>query len=288
MWIGQLAKTCKYTSIRGYLAGVQSWHKDLGMPDPIRGKARLWRLWRGIKKEQGAKSTKKKLAITTAVAARLMEHIDRSHHDCRVLLAALLVGIYGFLRPGEFLSKRKGQSPLKLRNWSWTDEGDATISLEESKNDPFREGVSINIHNTSTSTCPVTAVRDMLSRSPHKLSSNDHLFRLTNGQPLSYGGMNRALSALIRRVGGDPRAYHGYSFRQGGALSAALAGVPDHRIRVLGRWESWAYQLYLPVSESQTRDAARAIAEIPHRFGGASTPDLLANPARLERSRRRG
>ena len=43
----------------------------------------------------------------------------------------------------------------------------------------------------------------------------------------------------------DASAYSGHSFRIGAATAAAAAGVPAHFIKMLGRWESEAYQLYV-------------------------------------------
>ena len=43
----------------------------------------------------------------------------------------------------------------------------------------------------------------------------------------------------------DPSKYSGHSFHVGAAISAARAGLPDHVIKMLGRWRSEAYQLYI-------------------------------------------
>ena len=52
------------------------------------------------------------------------------------------------------------------------------------------------------------------------------------------------LSALLQ-AGIDAKLYSGQSFGIGAATTAALCGIPDSLIKVLGRWQSSAYQLYI-------------------------------------------
>ena len=54
-------------------------------------------------------------------------------------------------------------------------------------------------------------------------------------------GVRQALSA----AGLDPSHQSGHSFRIGAATMAAAAGIPNHLIKTLGRWESSAYLLYV-------------------------------------------
>ena len=49
--------------------------------------------------------------------------------------------------------------------------------------------------------------------------------------------------------------YAGFSLRRGGALSMALAGVPDRVIRAVGRWKSYAYRIYIDLTEQEKVDA---------------------------------
>ena len=55
--------------------------------------------------------------------------------------------------------------------------------------------------------------------------------------------------AVVREVladaGVDTSCYSGYSFRVGAATTAASIGVGDAMIKMLGRWESAAYQQYI-------------------------------------------
>ena len=57
----------------------------------------------------------------------------------------------------------------------------------------------------------------------------------------SWSDVKQALTA----TGLDVKGYSGHSFRIGAATTAAAKGVEDSVIKMLGRWESLAYQNYL-------------------------------------------
>ena len=49
----------------------------------------------------------------------------------------------------------------------------------------------------------------------------------------------------IASVGLDPSAFSGHSYRAGAATSAGNAGFEDWELKMMGRWNSDAYNLYL-------------------------------------------
>ena len=56
--------------------------------------------------------------------------------------------------------------------------------------------------------------------------------------------MERVRAALTS-VGVDGAPFSGHSFRSGAATAAASQGINDATIKMLGRWKSEAYQLYI-------------------------------------------
>ncbi len=54
--------------------------------------------------------------------------------------------------------------------------------------------------------------------------------------------------------------FHGHSFRIGAATSTALTGMPDHtiKIKMLGRWESSAYALYVQIPAEELASVSEA------------------------------
>ena len=65
------------------------------------------------------------------------------------------------------------------------------------------------------------------------------------GWPLSRDLLVRRVRCALNAAGIDQSRYSGHSFWIGAATSAAAAGVPAHIIKMLGRWSSEAYLLYM-------------------------------------------
>jgi len=55
----------------------------------------------------------------------------------------------------------------------------------------------------------------------------------------------KKLKAAVRAIGLDSRRFSTHSFRRGGASLAFRAGITGDTIKVLGDWQSEAYQVYL-------------------------------------------
>ncbi len=67
MWVSHLAaKDIKYTSIRNYLSGVASMHRDLGLPFNCLNNPQLHRLIVGIRKFQGGTAILRPRTFDTA------------------------------------------------------------------------------------------------------------------------------------------------------------------------------------------------------------------------------
>ena len=90
--------------------------------------------------------------------------------------------------------------------------------------------------------CPVSALLAYLAV---RLSRGQHLFVWEDGKPLSRSEFGHLLKKTLEAAGLETSRYSGHSLRIGAATSAAAAGVPDHLIKVLGRWRSEAFQLYV-------------------------------------------
>ncbi len=73
-----------------------------------------------------------------------------------------------------------------------------------------------------------------------------------NSTGISRGGQHwhqQGWTALAS-AGVDSTPYSGHSFRSGAATTAASRGIGDATIKMLGRWNSEAYQLYIKAGHS--------------------------------------
>ena len=116
------------------------------------------------------------------------------------------------------------------------------LRLRRAKSDLFGKGVWIYLGQTGSPLCPVAAILHYLSVCPR---SQGPLFVWRDGTPLTRDQLVREVKKALRASGLDDSCYSGHSFRIGTATAAAAAGVPADLIKMLGRWESNAYQLYV-------------------------------------------
>ena len=188
-----------------------------------------------------------------------------SNPDVVMLWAACCLGFFGFMRAGEFtcpsISHFDPESMLSTEDVSVDQHQAPTllcVKLKRSKTDPFRVGVDIFIGRTGNTLCPVAAVLAYLAIRPQLPGP---LFIFRDGSYLTRDRLVVHLRAGLRQAGIDPSRYSGHSFRIGAATTAAQAGVEDTFIKMLGRWESAAYQKYIRTPRDQLAAISARLAQ---------------------------
>jgi site-specific recombinase XerD len=86
------------------------------------------------------------------------------------------------------------------------------------------------------------------------------LFRLNDGRYLTKEIFIAKVRAALSVLGLDSSTYAGHSFRIGAATTAAEIGIEDSVIKMLGRWDSSAYQLYVRASRQVLASVSRRLA----------------------------
>ena len=134
-----------------------------------------------------------------------------------------------------------------LSNLSWSDFtlslNHMSITLRQSKTDPFRHGQTIHIFATG-STCPIRAITIYCNFISNK-DYIDPVFHARRFQPLTQKKLNEILHCLLQQGGINQADYASHSFRIGAATTSAAAGIPAWLIKTLGRWSSNAYMNYI-------------------------------------------
>ena len=109
--------------------------------------------------------------------------------------------------------------------------------LRQSKMDQVGRGVDIILGRTGCDLCPVAAV---LSYVAARGDREGPFFLKSTSRPLLKQECITEVRKVLVALGLPDHQYAGHSFRIGAATSAALAGVEDSTIQILGRWQSSA------------------------------------------------
>ena len=99
-----------------------------------------------------------------------------------------------------------------------------SITLLQSKTDPFRCGSTIHLFLTGSSKCPIKA---MTAYAMHvDTSANNPVFRAERFNPPTQKKLNRILRNLLQQSGFNHVNYSSHIFRIGAETTAAAAGLP--------------------------------------------------------------
>jgi hypothetical protein len=92
--------------------------------------------------------------------------------------------------------------------------------------------------------------------------AGDALFRWANGKLAIARVCIAKVKALLVRAKVSMSDFVSVSLRRGGALSMAEAGVEDRVIQQVGRWKSFAYRVYIDLTEQARQRAQQAAAQL--------------------------
>ena len=170
------------------------------------------------------------------IMCKTAEKMGWSYFNTTLFKAMLILSFHGFLRPGEmtnsvnsisFLNTTLSPSAVTLK----------LLSYKHSKGKP----AVLKIKPTNDQFCPLKSLAQyLLVRGSHK----GNLFCDSRGKPIPYLWYNTMFRAVTSSAKLNP-ALRPHSARIGAATWAAMQGVPEDRIKRMGRWVSAAYGRYL-------------------------------------------
>ena len=194
-----------------------------------------------------------RLPITLPILLRIVQAsvtICNSHYEITMFKAMCSLAFFAFLRIGEITACHGAQ-----------DENILQVSQVEKITGPNRQVSALQItfynfkhqYNKSpfsivvsrqASLCPVQSMLDYLAiRGPQM----GPLFMTSDGCHVLRSKFSTLLDQCIRSCNLNPARYKGHSFRIGAATHAAIQGLSDAKIRLLGRWKSDAFKRYIRV-----------------------------------------
>ena len=235
-----------------YLSSLRHFQISAGLPNPFTPNAfpRLTYVLWGVKRSAPTHPDKR-LPITPEILKVLRRHWSSAPipYENHLLWAACCLGLFGFLRIAEFTAISSSDPAPNIVSISDIYRADGyppgfiRIYLRQSKTYPFGNGVQIYLGRTDNAICPVAALLSFIAVRPPHLSGP--LLRFPNGSTLTRAILVTQVKRALTASGIDSSRYSGHSFRIGAATTAAAAGIPDHQIKMLGRWESSAFTLYV-------------------------------------------
>ena len=214
------------------------------IPDPT-GSFMIIQMLKSLHKGNLAADTR--LPIDKNLLGKLIhatQFTTSSLYERSLFSAMFSLAYHAFLRVGEMTTRSAAaQNPhlLHLSNIHWG-EGYITVtflSYKHSQGTSFSLRIEQGPNNTE---CPLVIMKAFLQR---RGPSQGPLFRHQSGQPILRQDFDRALKRALAFNKLDSQAFKGHSFRIGAATSAAAIGLPDSRIRQLGRWKSDAFKKYI-------------------------------------------
>ena len=122
------------------------------------------------------------------------------------------------------------------------------ISIKQSKTDLFHRGVDLLVGRTCTDVCPVVA---MLNYLVVRGIAPGLVFIRKDGTFLTRQTFVLAVRQALEVAGIDQSKYCEYSFHIGARTAATAKEVENFVIKVLGRWYSTAYLLYVRIPRKQ-------------------------------------
>ena len=251
-------------SISAYLSALRHLQVSAGLPPPPRDDwPRLQYVLKGIARSQPL-NRRNRLPITSELMLQLQAVWARwtsQEYRARMLWAACCLAYFGFMRSGEFtLSTSMAHPPILSSDFSVDSHSNPSVCrifLRRSKTDQEGRGVFIYLGKTDSPLCPVTALTNYMAVRPGPPGA---LFVSQDGSPLTRDAFVSAVKQALLSAGIDNSAYSGHSFRIGAATAAARAGIPAFLIKLLGRWESEAFQLYVQTPRETLASISKRIA----------------------------
>ncbi len=220
--------------------------------------ARLRRVLDGTRRLRGEADTQERCPVTKDILLQILPHFGHSTKHEATMRAAFCLAFAAFLRVGEFTYEAKDLRADDFDSWFLTRrsvrlyEDSLELTLLSSKTDPFRHGVTLTIAATNDEACAVRALRHLFQRWPASLSSP--LFEIDG--VFTRDSVTSNLRQALRAFGLEGH-YSGHSFRRGAATSARITGLSEDEIRLLGRWKSDSYRLYIKTHPAYILAASR-------------------------------
>ncbi|XP_048125145.1 uncharacterized protein LOC125311293 [Alosa alosa] len=255
----------KVSSIRVYLAGIHLVYKLLhGSECPSFSDTRIGLLIKGIRRQQPVPQDSR-LPITSSILATCLATLRKgfiSPHSDFTISVMFILAFFGLLRCSKFTCPSSLFIPdvhTCIADLEQLDQDTIRFTIKQSKTDQFRKGHSIFIFNSASDLQPLQYLSHYISYRSAQALSTSPLFVSDEGLPITRHRFQTLLKNILVKSGFPADRYSAHSFRIGAATTAALIGLSEQQIKILGRWSSDAYQSYIRSNLVDLRLAQQAL-----------------------------
>ena len=271
MFASYLAKGgLSHQTIKVYLSAVRNLHVTKGQHLDYTAALtpRLEMVLKGIKKDSAHHNPPQ---IRLPITVNIMQSIRRilamspEDHNSIMIWAACSLAFSGFLRSSEFTVPSQSEydpashlSPSDVSLDNPLQPSLIYVTIKQSKTDPYRKGATICLARTASNLCPVLALLPYLVL---RGSQPGPLFVMQDSAFLTRSKFTARLREILREAGIDDSKYASHSFRSGAATTAAEVGISETHIKMLGRWESDAYQVYVKTPPKKLAELSKRLVE---------------------------
>ena len=245
------------------MSSVRAWHERLPFGGGVLAgglhMARLKAMAKGMRRQLREAGKRPRYGVRTQDLADAMRLLlsDGSVTAAR-LRAALAVGFCALMRGGELGTQddETWDSQIHISYDDVTFFRDpssgrlcAVIMMRplKSEKNVNEKSVAVILESGGSLIDPVAELWQLMQRDPVPADqrANTPLFRRHDGKALCTGDVRDLVKLLMKRLGHDPARFGAHSLRIGGATSALAGGVSPQLIRLMGRWASDCYEIYL-------------------------------------------
>ena len=244
------------STVNTYVSAIEYFHRLAGLRDPTKT-FYISEMLKGYGKV-GYKLDSR-LPITLPILVRIMEVSECfcvTQYEFLMFKAMCAMAFFAFLRIGEITVSRRDSvsgNLLQLDQVSRQHSGKGNvvsliITFTRYKHNYNQIPFSI-VLTRQPKACPVQSFLDYVTV---RGTEDGPLFINQDGSPVLRSEFSRTLSSVIQLCNLDPNRYKGHSFRIGAATYAAEQGLPDTKIRQLGRWKSDAFEKYIRITSLES------------------------------------
>ena len=186
-----------------------------------------------------------RLPITLILLSRLnlsLTDAIRNVYHRSLLQAMFTTAFFGLCRIGEITKQPDGVVALDIDQLQINSKF-LLLSITHFKHNKAQRPILLKIFKQDdTSICPVSAMIQYMEIRP---KVEGPLFCFPDGKPISRNFFIKSLKSCLTCCGLDTKLYSSHSFRIGGASYLASLGLSDTQIKILGRWDSYAFLRYI-------------------------------------------